>query len=140
MGTHTIDELPERLHRHIALDATSGCWIWMSSRNQGGYGQMWDGRTMSVAHRAVYLMTVGAIPDGLQLDHLCKQPACVNPAHLEPVTAAENARRRRKYAPEATTARELHTARQKAYRERRRARLRAEREAAALESGWWVSI
>ncbi|WP_033356238.1 HNH endonuclease signature motif containing protein, partial [Kitasatospora aureofaciens] len=57
------------------------------------YGQFnLHGRTYS-AHRYAYTQLVGPIPDGLVIDHLCRNPSCVNPAHLEPVTHAENMRR-----------------------------------------------
>jgi len=52
-----------------------------------------NGKTSMNAHRFVYIMLVGPIPDGLQLDHLCRNTACVNPAHMEPVTNGENVRR-----------------------------------------------
>jgi len=69
----------------------SGCWLWTGRLNRSGYGQMFDGPS---AHRVSYEIAKGLIPDGLELDHLCCTPACVNPDHLEPVTRDENARRR----------------------------------------------
>jgi len=73
---------------------TEGCWEWMGNPDRGGYGKAKyeDGRRGG-AHRAVYTYLVGPIPDGLQLDHLCRNPICVNPDHLEPVTQIENRRR-----------------------------------------------
>ena len=55
-----------------------------------GYGQFWDGTRLVRAHRFAYEQIVGPIPDGLQLDHLCRVRSCVNPAHLEPVTCQVN--------------------------------------------------
>ena len=70
-----------------------GCWEWRGARAGTGYGAIWvDGRGRP-AHRVAYELEVGPIPDGLQLDHLCCNPACVRPDHLEPVTQAENIRR-----------------------------------------------
>lgn len=67
-----------------------GCWIWVGSIANTGYGQWKDnGRPMS-AHRWAYEFMVGPVPDGLQLDHLCRNRACVNPWHLEPVTIRVN--------------------------------------------------
>lgn len=66
----------------------NACWLW-TAFTQKGYGRF-EG---VVAHRVAYELLVGPIPDGLQLDHLCRVRQCVNPAHLEPVTNAENARR-----------------------------------------------
>lgn len=83
-----------RLARYIER-MPSGCWEWTSTRQEGGYGTVspGDGRNNIKAHRAMYEALVGPIPDGLDLDHLCRNPPCVNPSHLEPVTRAENTRR-----------------------------------------------
>lgn len=73
-----------------------GCWEWTGARQPDGrydYGMFWDGTRAVRAHRFAYELLVGPIPVGLELDHLCRNPPCVNPAHLEPVTHAENIRR-----------------------------------------------
>jgi HNH endonuclease len=80
----------QRLWRFIEPEPNTGCWLWSGSRTRGEYGHMAKhGR----AHRVVYLLLRGAIPPGLQLDHLCRVRTCVNPDHLAPVTNAENSRR-----------------------------------------------
>lgn len=72
-----------------------GCWEWTASMNRLGYGQIWSmaARRPIPAHRAVYELLVGPIPEGLHIDHLCRNPSCVRPDHLEPVVQAENTRR-----------------------------------------------
>lgn len=76
------------------VDASGDCWEWRGGRNMRGYGQYHVDQWRTVqAHRYAYWLTVMSIPDGLELDHLCRNKGCVNPDHLEPVTHAENVRR-----------------------------------------------
>jgi hypothetical protein len=78
------------------IDASGDCWEWTGTLDPKGYGVIGRGGRGAGnigAHRAVWELLVGPIPDGLQLDHLCRNHACVNPDHLEPVTAEENKRR-----------------------------------------------
>jgi hypothetical protein len=74
------------------VDKSAECWVWTGKLRADGYGNFWDGenKRMMRVHRFAYLAEIGDIPDGLQLDHLCRNRACVNPAHLEPVSAREN--------------------------------------------------
>ena len=66
--------------------ADTGCWLWTGHLSKDGYGKYAGG----TAHRRVYELLVEPIPDGLHLHHKCINPRCVNPAHLEEVTYAEN--------------------------------------------------
>jgi hypothetical protein len=77
----------------IVRGPPGGCWEWAGSHDPQGYGQFRDGGRLWKAHRFSYEWTIGPIPEGLQLDHLCRNRGCCNPDHLEPVTNAENARR-----------------------------------------------
>lgn len=70
------------------------CMLFAREINNMGYGVVYNGGKVYRAHRFVYEGLVGDIPAGLALDHLCKIPRCVNPDHLEPVTYAENMRRK----------------------------------------------
>src|SRR4029079_60680 len=74
------------------------CWLWTRSLSRAGYGRLHrDGRWW-IAHRYVYAGLVGPIPEGKELDHLCRTPRCVNPDHLEPVTHRENMLRGQTFA------------------------------------------
>lgn len=70
------------------------CWIWTGPINRKGYGRVQVNRVQKNAHRAVYEARIGSIPRHLHLDHLCRNKLCVNPLHMEPVTPAENNRRK----------------------------------------------
>ena len=92
---------PERFWEYVqpfmALDA---CWIWTGTLDRDGYGTFRprpepDRRLYFAAHRLAFHLLRGPIPDGLTIDHLCLNKACVNPDHLEPVSNAENIRRGR---------------------------------------------
>ena len=79
------------------LGHTSDCWVWLGARNAKGYGLIARRRSgSSLAHRVYYEKARGAIPAGMQIDHLCRLPVCVNPDHLEPVTPGQNVQRGRK--------------------------------------------
>lgn len=69
------------------------CWEWKLHRGRHGYGRGSIEGRQALAHRIAYELAIGPIPEGLVLDHLCRNPPCCNPAHLEPVTSAENTRR-----------------------------------------------
>lgn len=81
----------ERFWRKV--EKTDTCWLWRASLSHNGYGAFqYDGRPRP-AHRYSYELLVGPIPEGLEIDHLCRVRHCVNPDHLEAVTHLENVRR-----------------------------------------------
>lgn len=89
----------ERLMKSVEV-VTDSCWIWTGPLERDGYArQMKVGsrtdntRKMVRPHRFSYTQFVGPIPDGYTIDHLCRIRCCVNPEHLEPVSAAENTQR-----------------------------------------------
>jgi len=85
-----MKEMTSRFWSKVAC--RGGCWEWTASLRRG-YGRFSIGYRTFPAHRVAYEMLVGPIPDGLTLDHLCRNKVCVNPAHLEPVTGVENTQR-----------------------------------------------
>lgn len=72
------------------IDKSGECWEWTGTRDHDGYGRIQTGGKILRAHRVVYELYVGQIPESLVLDHLCRNHGCVNPEHLEPVTQREN--------------------------------------------------
>lgn len=83
----------ERWHRFMdKVDyQRGGCWEWKAHRQNRGYGTFWTGTSKMLAHRVSWEWSTGKpIDDGLVIDHLCRNKACVNPNHLEPVTDYEN--------------------------------------------------
>jgi hypothetical protein len=83
----------------IEFEPNSGCWLWAGAIDVNGYGRLRRRTGVKgcyknyAAHRYVYEALVGKIPEGLDLDHLCRVHCCVNPQHLEPVTRSENIKR-----------------------------------------------
>lgn len=75
------------------VDKTGECWLWAAGRDKDGYGIFSIARRSLRAHRVAYELLVGPIPQGLVIDHLCRNEPCVNPEHLEPVTVRENGMR-----------------------------------------------
>lgn len=111
-GTHGInfgdERLPEKFWSKCMPEPNSGCWLWIGARS-GDYGQIGTHVSVEWAHRVSVSALVGPIPKGLQVDHLCRNGRCVNPAHLEVVTDAVN--KLRGFSPAAIHARATHCAR-----------------------------
>lgn len=81
-----LDRLLARIHR----DASTGCWVWQGACNPNGYGRISDGGQMFYTHRVAFELLVGSIPANHDIDHLCRNRSCCNPAHLEAVTRRTN--------------------------------------------------
>jgi hypothetical protein len=81
---------------HVAAEGSDDCWEWVGQIHPLGYGHFTlAGRGVQRAHRVAYALLVGPLGEDLTIDHRCRNRGCVNPAHLEPVSFAENLRRRR---------------------------------------------
>ena len=84
---------PERIELFWSkVDKSGDCWVWTGCLFSTGYGSFYDRsrKNNRATHAIAYELCVGKVPEGLQLDHLCRNRACCNPAHLEPVTRREN--------------------------------------------------
>ncbi len=84
---HKRKPILERFWSHV--EKTETCWLWCGAVQNKGYGCFARGR-QRLAHRFAYENMVGIIPEGLTIDHLCRNHRCVNPSHLEVVTRKEN--------------------------------------------------
>ena len=83
----------ERVFAKVNVEETTDCWLWTGSLSHG-YANAWLGGRVRPVHRYMWEVAHGEpVPVGLELDHLCRQTNCINPAHLEPVPHAENVRR-----------------------------------------------
>lgn len=88
--------IAERISALTVVDHETDCWTWIGSCDRDGYGLIKIGGRrghLRAAHRVSYAEHKGAIPEGLEIDHLCRNTRCVNPNHLEAVTGQENRRR-----------------------------------------------
>lgn len=83
----------DRFEAKALADDIGDCIIWVGARSKGGYGQLRVDYRLEYAHRLAYEQFVGPVPEGTEIDHLCRVRSCVNPEHLEPVTRRENLRR-----------------------------------------------
>ena len=92
-GTQRHLPIADRLLAMSRLDADTGCRVWLASKDEKGYGQVRHDGTCRKAYKVAWVLEHGPVPAGLELDHLCRNPACINPEHLEPVTHKENMRR-----------------------------------------------
>ena len=81
---------PERFWGRVDKHGANGCWLWTAGKDTDGYGKFRYRGSDIRSHRWAYHQLVGPIPDGKEIDHLCRVRACVNPAHMEPVTNKEN--------------------------------------------------
>lgn len=87
-------KLAERFWPKVSVGASNECWPWIAYVGRNGYGDFGvGGRKVERSHRVAYKLVKGPIPEGLQIDHLCRNRRCCNPEHLEAVSPAENTRR-----------------------------------------------
>jgi hypothetical protein len=86
----TVDD---RFWRQVEGGDFETCWLWTGRPANAGYGKFVVRQKWYQAHRFAYERLIGPIPDGLDLDHLCRNRACVNPWHMDPVTRYVNSRR-----------------------------------------------
>lgn len=82
-----------RFYQKVLMPDSNGCMRWTARKSHDGYGTFKVAGRQWMAHRMSYVLSVGPIPEGLELDHLCRVRDCVTPDHLEPVTHGENVRR-----------------------------------------------
>mgnify|MGYP001601937125 CR=1 FL=1 len=106
-GIYPRKSVDQRFWEKVDKNGSNGCWVWGAWTNERGYGLFSPThRDKIFAHRWAYENINGPIPEGYQLDHLCRNRICVNPAHLEVVTPQQNTLRGQSFA--AVNARKTH--------------------------------
>ena len=83
----------KRFVRRVSRNLSTSCWLWTGGHNDGGYPLFFANGLDVYAHRWAWQQVNGPVPDGLELDHICRNRGCVRPSHLEAVTHLENMRR-----------------------------------------------
>ena len=82
--------IEDRFWEKVNKNTENGCWEWFAGKRADGYATLWINGKHEYAHRLSYVWAKGKIPSNLVIDHLCRNPSCVNPDHLETVTKGEN--------------------------------------------------
>lgn len=82
-----------RFEAKFEPEPMSGCWLWLAAVDYNGYGRFYINGSVHRAHRVAFAHFIGPIPEGLEIDHRCRQRCCVNPDHLEAVTHQQNMHR-----------------------------------------------
>lgn len=85
-----LSTFPACFWAKVSIQSPDECWPWLAGKTSSGYGAFWMDWKQMVAHRVAYELVNGPVPEGLQLDHLCRNRPCCNPKHLEPVTLKQN--------------------------------------------------
>lgn len=88
----------EKFWKRVAIKGTGECWNWLGYKNHKGYGYFRNNGKSYFSHRVAYELLIGKIPRGLFIDHLCRNRACQNPRHMEPVSRKENTMRGMNFA------------------------------------------
>jgi hypothetical protein len=83
----------EQQYEKIVRCRYTGCWWWLGELNRNGYGRVWHNGKKRMVHKVTWESVHGPVPEGLVLDHKCRNRRCCNPRHLEPVTVQVNTRR-----------------------------------------------
>lgn len=92
-AAHFVGNHGARKREKYRVDPETGCFVWLLSTNEKGYAKTYRDGKFRKAHVVAWEERNGSVPDGLELDHTCKNRKCINPDHLEPVTHRENLRR-----------------------------------------------
>lgn len=88
-----LQPIQERMDRYSIPEPNTGCLLWLAQIDRDGYGRVWlDGKKRG-AHVVAYELLNGPVPEGLEIDHICRMRCCVNPEHMEPVTSKVNTSR-----------------------------------------------